>query len=591
MKKKLLSVLLVTVLLLTCIPLGAVSVSADEYDDGYHYTVSGSYVTITGYGGDDADLVIPSELGGYTVRTIAYAAFYNNKTITSVVIPNTVTVIGEEAFYNCGNLQSVETGNGVTKIGEEAFFSCGSLRTIVIGNKVKEIGGLAFFCKSGGTVSLPKSVETIGYAAFNYPNIVYYSGSKADADRITGLKDAHLNNATWYYYSCSGSHTYDNGCDASCNKCQYVRTPKHKYNAATCTKPKTCKTCGATEGEALGHDYTEATCTKPMTCTVCKKTSGSAGEHVYSDYYCDTDCDVCGKVRTAPHVYRDGCDIDCNLCGHRRKVTHVYDTDCDAYCNNCMAYREVPGHVYSHRCDTDCNECYAIRVVAHKYSGKCDTTCNYCGSTRKVSDHTYQSTAVTKATLTKNGYTIKKCGECGETYGKKTTIYKVGKVTLSKTSYTYDGKAKKLTVTVKNSLGKNISSKYYTVTYASGRKNVGTYKVTIKFKGHYSGTKTLTFKINPAKTGISKLTGAKKALTVKWTKKTTQVSGYQIQYSTSKSFKSYKTKTVSSNKTTAATIKSLSAQKTYYVRVRTYKMVNGKKYYSGWSTVKSVKTK
>ena len=76
-------------------------------------------------------------------------------------------------------------------------------------------------------------------------------------------------------------------------------------------------------------------------------------------------------------------------------------------------------------------------------------------------------------------------------------------------------------------------------------------------------------------------------------KKSTQVTGYQIEYSTSKSFSSKytKSKTISSYKTTSVTLKSLKAKKTYYVRVRTYKVVDGKKYYSSWSSVKYKKTK
>ena len=162
---------------------------------------------------------------------------------------------------------------------------------------------------------------------------------------------------------------------------------------------------------------------------------------------------------------------------------------------------------------------------------------------------------------------------------------------LSTTTYTYTGSTRKPAVTVKDSKGKKVSSSYYTVTYASGRKNVGTYKVTVKFKGNYSGTKTLTFKIIPPKTTVSKLTGAKKSLKVTVSKKSTQVTGYEVQYSTSKSFKSYKSKWLTSYKKTSLTITGLSAKKTYYVRVRTYKTVSGKKYYSGWSTVKYTKTK
>ena len=110
-------------------------------------------------------------------------------------------------------------------------------------------------------------------------------------------------------------------------------------------------------------------------------------------------------------------------------------------------------------------------------------------------------------------------------------------------------------------------------------------------KGDYTGTKTLTFKINPPKTSVSKLTGGTKKMTAVIGKKTTGVTGYQVQYSTVKSFKTYKTKTVSSYKTTSATLTGLKAKTTYYVRVRTYKTVNGTKYYSAWSAVKSAKTK
>ena len=128
--------------------------------------------------------------------------------------------------------------------------------------------------------------------------------------------------------------------------------------------------------------------------------------------------------------------------------------------------------------------------------------------------------------------------------------------------------------------------------YPSGRKNVGKYTVKVTFKGNYSGSKNLTFTINPPKTSISKLTAGKKAFTAKWAKKTTQVTGYEIQYSTSKTFASgNKTVKVTSAKTVSKTIKSLKAKKTYYVRIRTYKTVNKVNYYSDWSAKKSVTTK
>ena len=95
----------------------------------------------------------------------------------------------------------------------------------------------------------------------------------------------------------------------------------------------------------------------------------------------------------------------------------------------------------------------------------------------------------------------------------------------------------------------------------------------------------------PKSTNTKNIKTAKKAISVTW-KKVGGVKGYQIQVATDKKFKkNKKTVTVKKQKTTKTTVKKLKAKKKYYVRVRTYKIVNGKKVYSSWSKVKSVKTK
>lgn len=97
--------------------------------------------------------------------------------------------------------------------------------------------------------------------------------------------------------------------------------------------------------------------------------------------------------------------------------------------------------------------------------------------------------------------------------------------------------------------------------------------------------------VKPKKTSIKKLSKGKKKFTVNWAK-VSGVKGYQIQYSSDKKFKkNNKSVTVAKQKTTKATVKKLKSKKKYYVRVRTYKTVSGKKIYSSWSKVKSVKTK
>lgn len=231
--------------------------------------------------------------------------------------------------------------------------------------------------------------------------------------------------------------------------------------------------------------------------------------------------------------------------------------------------------------------------------------CTYdgCGAAKTESmkatgKHKYSSSYKVdkKATATANGSKSKHCTVCDAKSSVK-TIYKASGIKLSTASYTYNGKTKKPTVTVKDSKGNKISSSNYTLKTPSGRKNVGRYTYKITFKNEYSGTKNLTLTIKPKSTSIKSLSKAKKAFTVKWKKQSSQTTGYQIQYSTSKAFKSKDTvtKTISKNKTTKATIKKLKAKKTYYVKVRTYKNVkiSGKtvKVYSDWSKVKKVKTK
>ena len=208
--------------------------------------------------------------------------------------------------------------------------------------------------------------------------------------------------------------------------------------------------------------------------------------------------------------------------------------------------------------------------------------------------HQYKS-QLTKATTAKDGQTYKKCSVCGAVTGK-TVIAKVSNIKLNKTAYTYNGKVQRPGVTVKDSKGKTLKNGTdYTVSYSSGCKNVGRYTVKVTLEGNYSGSKSMTYNINPKGTSVSKVKAAKKGFKVTWKKQAIQTTGYQVQYSTSSKFKSAKTVTISKNKTTSKSVSKLSAKKKYYVRVRTYKTVKigGKsvKLYSGWSKAKSVTTK
>lgn len=94
----------------------------------------------------------------------------------------------------------------------------------------------------------------------------------------------------------------------------------------------------------------------------------------------------------------------------------------------------------------------------------------------------------------------------------------------------------------------------------------------------------------PVKTKVQKISAGKKSITAQW-KKVAGVSAYQVQIATNKKFSKNKKTFKVSKKSTKVKIKKLKAKKVYYVRVRSYKKVNGKKVYSKWSTVRKVKTK
>lgn len=173
---------------------------------------------------------------------------------------------------------------------------------------------------------------------------------------------------------------------------------------------------------------------------------------------------------------------------------------------------------------------------------------------------------------------------------KKNVVSATPNVKLSTSTYTYNGKVK--TPGVKVSVNGTVLTKdNYSVSYGKGRKNVGKYTVKVTLKNDYAGSKTVSFKINPPKSAVKKLKKGKKSFTVYVKKQSKQTSGYQVQYSTSKKFKSPKAKSLTSYKKTKLKVKKLKKHKKYYVRVRTYKKVGKAKYYSSWSSAKSVKTK
>ncbi len=203
------------------------------------------------------------------------------------------------------------------------------------------------------------------------------------------------------------------------------------------------------------------------------------------------------------------------------------------------------------------------------------------------------------ATMNREGHKAICCTICGAVSENSIDIPQIKSATMA--ALAYNGSIRKPDPKVinyyKNTRLKNGVD--YTVVYKNAKatkvvkpKLVGTYTAVIKFKGNYGGSVNRSFNINPKATAITKVTKpAKKQIKVTWQKRTEQVTGYQVRYSVSKDFKTYGQKRVSSNKTTTHTFKNLKDKKRYYVKVRTYKTVNGKDYYSAWSEPWIVTTK
>ena len=198
---------------------------------------------------------------------------------------------------------------------------------------------------------------------------------------------------------------------------------------------------------------------------------------------------------------------------------------------------------------------------------------------------------VTAATTQKEGKQERTCTACDykETKSIPKLPVKKGtfKVTPSKTAVTYNGKAQKPSVTVYAG-NKKLSSKYYTVSYRNNTA-VGTATITVTGKGNYQNySGKTTFRINLQKTTLFALKSSRKGeLQATW-KKTSGNTGYQIQYATNAKFSGAKVKNTTR---TNYTIKGLKSKGRYYVRVRTYKKVGGKYWYSGWSNVRNIRIK
>ena len=346
------------------------------------------------------------------------------------------------------------------------------------------------------------------------------------------------------------------------------------------TKTKTCTKCNATVTEKLPAKGHTAVTDKgyPATCTTAGKTDGSH-------------CSVCNTVIKVQTVI--------NATGHKSSgwivdkaasigVKGSKHKECTV-CKKVLETAEIPALSrisISKASVTLSTSTYAYDGKAKKpgvtvkLNGK--TLKNGTDYTVSYSNNTKVGTATVKITG-KGNYT----GSVSKTFKIKNNFKKATVSGISTKAFT--GKNITQSITVKYN-GKTLKKGTdYTVSYSNNKK-VGTATVKITGKGSYTGTITKTFKINPAKQEIQKLTAKSKAFFVDWAQKGS-ATGYEIQYATNSKFTSAKKVTITNKKTDTKTVSKLSGKKKYYVRVRSYTTVKGTKYYGAWSASKSVTTK
>ena len=398
----------------------------------------------------------------------------------------------------------------------------------------------------------------------------------------------------------------------TCTKCnatvtETIAKTSHKYAdtvvAPTCTADgytlHKCSVCGTSYKDnttrATGHSYGNSVVTKQPTCTsegtaikTCTKCNATVteklpakGHTAVTDKGCPATCTTAGKT--------DG--SHCSVCNTVIKVQTVINATghkSSGWIVDKAASIGVKGSKHK-----ECTVCKKVLETA-EIPALSRISISKASVTLSTSTYVYDGKAKKPGVTVKlNGKTLKNGTDYTVSYSNNTKVG-TAKVTItgkgnctgsvSKT-YSIKNNFKKATVSgisTKAFTGKNITQsitvKYngktlkkgtdYTVSYSSNKK-IGTATVKIAGKGSYTGTITKTFKINPAKQEIQKLTAKSKAFFVDWAQKGS-ATGYEIQYATNSKFTSSKKVTITNNKTDTKTISKLSGKRNImYVFVRT----------------------
>ena len=555
---------------------------------------------------------------GSSMEYIVEQAFVGCYSLTNIKIPSNVTYIGDRAFQSCSKLVSVDlsSASSLTLICENAFLSCSNLAEITIPETVIDIDDYAFrSCVGLKTIYFEGDVPTFGNNVFS--NVTADAYYPADNETWTEdvLKD-YGGTITWH--ARSGGDCSADGSNVTWNFNNGTLTisgsgAMYDYESLSDVPWGDLATRGEIESIVVEEGVTHIgnyafQRSGNVTSVTLPDTLESIGERGFDSCLSLESITIPSNVTSIGfHAFYTCSDLkEIRFTGDAPAINSdvFYGVTADAYYPGgnttwtSSKLQDYGGTLTWHGYGNIENMTVKLAYTTATYTGVSKRPAVTINGLKENTDFTvYYSNNLNagKATVT-----VKGIGNYTGTVTKTFTIKKANtenvKVTLSATSFVYNGKYRKPTVTVKFKNGIAINSLDYALTYSGGR-NVGKYSVKISFRNNISGTITKYYTVKPKGTSISSLTKASKAFTVKWKKQSTKMSatritGYQIQYSTSKTFSSnVKSKLVSGYSNTSKKITGLSSKKTYYVRIRTYKTVSGTKYYSAWSAVKSVKTK
>ncbi len=508
-----------------------------RYGDYIYYKTGDSTVSVVEYTGTDANVVIPSKLGGYTVTAIdgwtrgelngeagkhpvgvKMGAFENNQSLVSVTIPDTVKAINSSSFADCKSLKSVNFGNSVETIDSFAFYGCENLKTVTLPKSVKEIKSKALgYTTNDKQVNGFSIYGVSGTAAEKYAkeNNISFNSEKTDISKLSmsGIKNAeYTGKAVLQKLTLkNGSYTLKEGADY---------TIGYKSNVKVGKATVTVKGIGSYTG----------TVTKNFVINPAKQEIQKL-ETRYKGFYIDF----------AQKGSATGYEIQysTNQTFKNAKTFKIAGNKTDKVTVSKLSQ----------------NKKYYVRVRSFTDVGNK----TYKGSWSDSKSIVTAKYDLTKASVTK----------------------------LADKAYTGKPITQKITVKCGGKTLKNGTD--YTVSYTANKK-IGTATAKIVGKGSYGGVINKKFKINPAKQEIQKLTAKSKAFYIDFAQKDS-ASGYELQYSLNSNFRNAAKINISDNKADKKTVSKLKSGKKYFVRVRSYTIVNGNKYYGAWSAHKGVTVK